>query len=236
MKRPWTAVGHVVGDALGEARRPSRCRASSPGRRRTRRRRGAVRRAATRPRACSGLPSGVVQLMVAPVGYAGAGGVADVDLRPAELLDPAVLPDARAVVERAVAVGVLLDDQHDGVVVELHRHVEPPHALERRVGRRPGGSASPTGRIPQERSRLPSQRSRDRRRSPRRRSTIVPLQVPTWAKRWASRVTRLPERITCGCSWTHVAGAVPGQVERDPVGLLEDDPEPSSAGRATSMR
>src|SRR5271163_604524 len=65
---------------------------------------------------------------------AGAGPVVDFDPRPAELFDAPVAPNPGAVVERTESVGLLLDDQHDGEVVERHRHVEPPHALEWRVG------------------------------------------------------------------------------------------------------
>src|SRR4051794_39264990 len=64
---------------------------------------------------------------------AAAGGVADGDLWPAELLDAPVVPDPVAVVEGAVAVGVLLEDQHHGVLLEAERDVGPPHALERWV-------------------------------------------------------------------------------------------------------
>ena len=66
---------------------------------------------------------------------------------------------------------------------------------------RPAGSASPTGRTPQERSRVPTQVSGSTAMSSPS-TDRVPLQVPTWANRWASSVTRLPARITCGCSWT----------------------------------
>src|SRR5690606_5393738 len=80
-------------------------------------------------------------------------GVGDLDPRPAELLDPAVLPDPGAVVEGPEAVRVLLYDEHHGVVVEAHRHVEPPHALERRVRGRPrgwrlAGGTDPPGAVP----------------------------------------------------------------------------------------
>ncbi len=39
---------------------------------------------------------------------------------------------------------------------------------------------------------------------------IVPLHEPIWANRWASSVTRLPERSTCGSSW--MTSQVPSQV------------------------
>src|SRR6202022_3086760 len=66
-------------------------------------------------------------------GDASAGTIVDLHPRPAELLDAAVLPDAGAVVERPEALLVLLDDHDDAEVVERHRHVEPPHPLERRI-------------------------------------------------------------------------------------------------------
>ena len=66
---------------------------------------------------------------------------------------------------------------------------------------RPAGSASPTGRIPHERSREPTQASGlTAISSPSTDSE--PDQVPTWAKRWASRVTRAPWRMTWRCSCT----------------------------------
>ncbi|WP_168176108.1 DUF1589 domain-containing protein [Mycobacterium sp. ST-F2] len=68
-------------------------------------------------------------------GDAGTGDVVDLHARPAELLDAAVLPDAAAVVERAEAVGGLLDDHHERELFERERYVQPPHALERRICR-----------------------------------------------------------------------------------------------------
>ena len=59
--------------------------------------------------------------------------------RPTQLLHPAVPPDAGAVVERSEPAGVFLDDHDDREVVERHRHVEPPHALERGIGGTAGG-------------------------------------------------------------------------------------------------
>ena len=79
---------------------------------------------------------------------------------------------------------------------------------------RPAGSASPTGRIPQDRSRVPTQRSGDTAISSPSISR-VPDQVPTWANRCASRVTRLPARITCGCSWS--TSKDPSQVRSRPI-------------------
>src|SRR5205823_14466209 len=64
------------------------------------------------------------------LGVTGAGCVTDVDLGPAELLAAAVGPDARGVVEDAEAVGLLLHDDDDRVVVEAHRHVQPPEAVD----------------------------------------------------------------------------------------------------------
>jgi hypothetical protein len=60
------------------------------------------------------------------LGVPGAGAVADLRTGPAELLDAAVLPDPGGVVQRPVAVGLLLGDDDDRVVVEAQRHVQPP--------------------------------------------------------------------------------------------------------------
>ena len=87
----------------------------------------------------TGVPSGVVPSMVAPVGIRVPERVVDLDPRPAQLLDAAVLPDPGAVVQRPEAAGLLLDDEDDREVVERHRHVQPPHALERRIRRPPSG-------------------------------------------------------------------------------------------------
>ncbi len=65
----------------------------------------------------------------------------------------------------------------------------------------PAGAASPTGRMPHERSRVPTQRSGVTARS-EPSTAMVPSQVPTWANRWASRIVFEPWRITCGSSWT----------------------------------
>ncbi len=74
------------------------------------------------------------------------GTVVDLHPRPAQLFDPAVTPDPGAVVDCPEPAGLLLDDDDDGEVVERHRHIQPPHALERRV-RRParglGGADGP---------------------------------------------------------------------------------------------
>ena len=50
--------------------------------------------------------------------------------------------------------------------------------------------------------------------------------MPTWANRWASSVTRLPARITCGCSWR--TSKEPSQVRSsgDALGLLQHDAQP----------
>src|SRR4051812_3869987 len=68
----------------------------------------------------------------------GPGPIVDLDARPAQLVDPAVLPDADRVAERAVPGAVLLRDDHDGEAVEPQRHVEPPEA-EVGVVRGPSG-------------------------------------------------------------------------------------------------
>jgi hypothetical protein len=80
-------------------------------------------------------------------------------------------------------------------------------------GGRPAGSPSPTGRMPQERSRVPTHTSGETAMSsPSTRSS--PLQVPTWAKREASRMARAPVRMTWCCSIT--AGNEPSQVRSKP--------------------
>ena len=56
-------------------------------------------------------------------------------------------------------LGPLLDDGHHGVVVEPHRGVDPEEPGPVSVARMPGGSDSPTGRTPHERSRDPHHRS-----------------------------------------------------------------------------
>ena len=148
----------------------------------------------------------------------------DVDQRPAELLDPAVLPDPGAVVERAVAVGALLDDQADGELLELHRDVEPPHALERRVGRRsrrlrlPHG-ADPPGAVP---AAEPGGRvdgdllAVDHDGAAPGAQLGEALGVEGDPAAGAQHVRLLLD---------DVAGALPGQVGGDPLGLLEDDPD-----------
>ena len=149
----------------------------------------------------TGVPSGGGSVDGGAGRDAGAGTVVDLDPRPAELLDAAVAPDPGAVVERAEPVGLLLDDQHDGEVVERDRHIQPPHALERRVGgpaRRlgladrpdapgPVAAADPGRGIDSDLLAVDDER---------------PIQVPSWANRCAFSVTRLPERRMCGCSWT----------------------------------
>src|SRR3954466_14009838 len=62
------------------------------------------------------------------LGVTGAGPVVDLHPRPAELVHTTVAPDPDRVVERPVAGAVLLRDQHDGELLEPHRHVEPPEA------------------------------------------------------------------------------------------------------------
>ena len=66
---------------------------------------------------------------------------------------------------------------------------------------RPAGSASPIGRMPQDRSRLPIHTDGSTAISSPS-ITMRPAHDPTCAKRCASRVTRLPCRMMCGCSWT----------------------------------
>src|SRR3546814_11362144 len=61
--------------------------------------------------------------------HPGAGAVTGLEARPAELLDSTVAPDPLGDVEGAVAVRVLLGDEHQHVVVEAQRHVGPPVTL-----------------------------------------------------------------------------------------------------------
>src|ERR1700733_4974877 len=72
---------------------------------------------------------------------AGARAVVDFHPRPAQLFDAAVAPNPGAIVERPEPVGLLLNDQHDGEVVECHRHVQPPHSPEW------GGGGGPPRRL-----------------------------------------------------------------------------------------
>ena len=182
------------------------------------------------------MPSSAVASMVAPVGIRVPERVVDLDPRPAELLDAAVLPDPRAVVERAEAAGLLLDDEHDREVVERHRHVEPPHALERRICRaaqrvRPRRS----GRMPQDRSRDPD---------PHRRVDgdllAVDREVPAPRTQLgeALRVQRDPgARAQDVPLFLHdVEQAVPGQVERRCPRSRPSRCAAGAAARVTSTR
>src|SRR5699024_11054558 len=64
----------------------------------------------------------------------GAGAVVDLHSRPAQLLDPAVGEHPTRVVETAMAVGALLQDDHQREVVEPQRDVRPPETLPRLLG------------------------------------------------------------------------------------------------------
>ena len=89
---------------------------------------------------------------------------------------------------------------------------------------RPAGSASPIGRMPQDRSRLPIQVAG---------STAIfspsiarwPLQEPSWAKRCAFSVTRLPVTQDVRLLLDDVEQALPGEVGCDAFGFVEDDPQ-----------
>ncbi len=59
----------------------------------------------------------------------GAGAVADLGLRPAQLAVPLTGPDEGGVVQRAVAVGVLLGDDHQEAVLEADRAPDPVETL-----------------------------------------------------------------------------------------------------------
>ncbi len=63
----------------------------------------------------------------------GAGRVVDCRTHAIELFHPAVWPPSRAVIQAAMAVRVLLDDQENLVVVEGQRQIQPPHPAERGV-------------------------------------------------------------------------------------------------------
>ena len=89
----------------------------------------------------------------------------------------------------------------------------------------PWGSDSPTGRIPHERSRVPTHVSGVTAISVPS-TERVPSQVPTWANRCALRVTREPDRITCGCSCT--TSKEPSQVRSSAI--------PSVSSRTTRSR
>lgn len=81
-----------------------------------------------------GVPSCSASLIVAPSGKRVPGPVVHVDARPAQLLGSAAgfgRPDPDRVVEDPVAVGVLLDDHHQRVVVEAQWDVVPPEPLDR---------------------------------------------------------------------------------------------------------
>ncbi len=145
-------------------------------------------------------------------------------LRPAELLAPAVLPDPGAVVERPEAVGVLLEDQHDGVLLEAERHVEPPHALEGRVGGRTLRLGLPHRPDPPRAvARADPSVGSDRDVGPVDRDGALPgadlreaLGVEGDPRPGAHHVRLLLH---------DVEGPFPGQVERDALGLLERDPQ-----------
>ena len=145
------------------------------------------------------------------------------DARPAELLDPAVLEDPRAVVEEPVAVGLLLDDQAHPEVVEGDRHVEPPHAAPRGVGRAPGrlglaGRADPprpvAGADPAI-GRHGDVLTVDRDRALPRAALREPLRVQHLLQRAGSHHVR---RFLDGREQ-----ATPVEVQGDALGLLEDD-------------
>ena len=67
-------------------------------------------------------------------GLAGAAAIGDVDLWPAELLDPPVGPHPGGVVEGAEPVGQFLDDHDDRELLEGHRDVEPPEPVQGLIG------------------------------------------------------------------------------------------------------
>ncbi|EGX61250.1 hypothetical protein SZN_03117 [Streptomyces zinciresistens K42] len=72
---------------------------------------------------------GVLDVADGPLGVAGAGAAADPGAGPAELAVARTGPDQGRLVQRAVAVGVLLDDGHQGAVLEAHRAPGPVEAL-----------------------------------------------------------------------------------------------------------
>ena len=55
--------------------------------------------------------------------------------------------------------------------------------------------------------------------------TICPLHEPSWAKRCASSVTRLPDRSDVRLFLHDVEQAFPGEIDGDALGLVEHDPQ-----------
>ena len=102
------------------------------------------------------------------------------------------------------------------------------------VSGRPGGSASPTGRMPHERSRAAI--DEERVTSSRSSSTSIhPSHVPTWAKRLACSVTRLSVSIACGSSMA--AGNSPRHVRSAAIPSVRSSVRRSScSGSITSSR
>ena len=171
-------------------------------------------------------------MIVAPVGTRVPDAVADLDPRPAELLDPAVLPDPGAVVEGAVAVRGLLDDDA--------RRRSPRTASARRATtcpRTPGRPACPAGRRLADRADAPrpvpgaDPAVRRRRRCRRRRPRSCPPRCRP--ARTAAR------RGSCRRALTHhvrqllddVERALPGQVQGDALGLLHHHAAACAAAR-----
>ena len=136
----------------------------------------------------SGLPPRSVRCSVARSGWRVPAG-RDLDLRPAELLDPPVGPDPGGVVEGAVAVGLLLDDDHDR---RSRRSAAARTATRARrwvVGGRPGrlglaDRADAPGAVP---GADPRRRGR---RGPRRRRAARPPRCPPGRSAEASRMAR----------------------------------------------
>ena len=128
-------------------------------------------------------------------------------------------PDAHRLFRRALAVVGLLHDVEDRVVVELHRRVVP-HAGHRR--RRPGGcpgcSASPTGRTPHERSRVPFHRSGVTSKRLAARPRASPPRIPSARSGIVSNITRPCLRMNCRGSSN--AGIAPVHVRSKAIAVL----------------
>ena len=117
-----------------------------------------------------------------------------------------------------------MDNQHHGVVVERHRHVEPPHSLERRIGGAPRGfgladradapgpipAADPAGGVDLDFLTIdgdPSAPAAELRE---------PLRVQRYPVAGPQNVRLLLE---------DVEQTLPGEVGRDALGFVEDQPQ-----------
>ena len=114
-----------------------------------------------------------------------------------------------------------------------YSHQNPPVPVSSAV--RPGASASPTGRMPQDRSRLPSHVDGSTAIvSPPTRTS--PVQVPSCAKRVLCRMVRNPLLMMCGSSST--ASNEPSHVRSRPTPWSSPSQTTRTrcSGSSTSMR